>query len=40
VKKVADVHKAPFLLTSAKTGLNVETGFQSLAGMIAEKSAK
>jgi len=40
VKKVADVHKSSYLFTSAKTGQNVEAGFQGLAGMIAEKSAK
>lgn len=40
VKKVADVHKSSYLFTSAKTGQNVEAGFQSLAKLIAEKSAK
>ena len=40
VKKVAEVHKAPFLFTSAKTGLNVEEGFRSLAGLISNKAAK
>ena len=40
MKKVADVHKSPFLYTSAKNGQNVEAGFQSLASMIAAKSAK
>jgi len=40
VKKVAEVHKSPFLFTSAKTGLNVEEAFRSLAGLIAGKAAK
>ena len=40
IKKVAEVHKSPYLFTSAKTGQNVEAGFQSLASMIAAKSAK
>jgi small GTP-binding protein len=40
MKKVADVHKSPFLYTSAKNGQNVEAGFQGLATMIAAKSAK
>ena len=40
VKKVAEVHKSPYLFTSAKTGQNVEAGFQGLAVQIAEKSAK
>jgi len=40
MKKVADVHKSPFLYTSAKNGQNVEAGFQGLSTMIAAKSAK
>jgi len=40
MKKVADVHKSPYLYTSAKSGQNVEAGFQGLATMIATKSAK
>ena len=40
VRKIAEVHKSPYLFTSAKTGQNVETGFQGLASQIAEKSAK
>ncbi|HEV8595314.1 MAG TPA: Rab family GTPase [Thermoplasmata archaeon] len=40
IKKVADVHKSPYLFTSAKTGQNVEPAFQSLASLIAAKSAK
>ena len=40
VRKVADVHKSPYLFTSARTGLNVESGFQSLAGMIAARASK
>ncbi len=40
VKKVADVHKAPYLFTSAKTGQGVEEGFLGLGTMIAAKSAK
>jgi len=40
VRKVAEVHKSGYLFTSAKTGQNVENGFQALAGQIAEKSAK
>ena len=40
VHRIAEVHKSPFLLTSAKTGENVETAFHSLATMIATKGAK
>jgi small GTP-binding protein len=40
VKKVAEVHKSPYLFTSAKTGQNVEEGFRSLANQIANKAAK
>jgi len=40
VKKVADVHKSPYLFTSAKTGQGVEEGFLGLGVMIAAKSAK
>ena len=40
VKKVAEVHKSPYLYTSAKSGQNVEEGFRSLAGLISNKAAK
>jgi len=40
IKKVAEVHKSPYLFTSAKTGQNVETGFQGLAQQVAGRSAK
>ncbi len=40
VKKVAEVHKSPYLFTSAKTGQNVESGFQGLANQIAARAAK
>ena len=40
IKKVADVHKSPYLWTSAKSGQNVEAGFQGLGTLIAAKSAK
>lgn len=38
VRQVAETHRAPFLLTSAKSGLNVEAGFAGLAKMIAAKA--
>ena len=40
IQKVAEVHKSPFLLTSAKTGQNVEAGFHRLASTLASKPPK
>jgi len=37
VRDLAASHRAPFLFTSAKTGLNVEAGFAALAKAIAAK---
>lgn len=37
VAKVAKRYNSPYLFTSAKTGLNVEKGFQVLAQLIANK---
>jgi small GTP-binding protein len=36
--KVAESYKAPWMRTSAKTGENVESGFQKLAWLIANKN--
>ena len=40
MKKVAEVHKSPFLFVSAKNGTSVEDGFSRLADMIATRSWK
>jgi len=37
IAKVAESYKAAWIATSAKTGVNVESGFQKLAGLIASK---
>jgi small GTP-binding protein len=37
MRELAASHSAPFVFTSAKTGLNVESGFASLAKAIAAK---
>ena len=39
VRKAAESYKAPYLYTSAKTGLNVEAAFAKLAQMIASQSS-
>jgi len=39
VRVLAESHNAPYLLTSAKTGENVETGFFALAKTIAARVA-
>jgi len=38
ISKIAESYKAPWLLTSAKTGDNVEEGFKSLAKAISAKT--
>lgn len=38
VRRAAEVHRAPYLFTSAKTGQNVEDAFLKLAQMIATRS--
>ena len=39
LRAIAESHSAPYLLTSAKTGENVEAGFQALAKLIAARVA-
>ncbi len=38
ITKVAESYKAPWMSTSAKTGENVEAGFQKLAWQVASKA--
>lgn len=38
IQKIAESYKAPWLLTSAKTGANVEEGFKSLAKSISTRT--
>ena len=38
IAKVAESYKAAWIATSAKTGVNVESGFQKLAWLIASKT--
>ncbi len=38
IRKIAESYKAPWLLTSAKTGENVEEGFRSLASSVISRT--